>query len=50
MALRLIQFLAIMLAALALVPSERISRHCRIGWQWRRQPPNRSTLEGLSLG
>ncbi len=33
MALRLIQFLAIMLTALAL-----ISLRCRIRWQWRRQP------------
>src|SRR6516165_9965822 len=48
--MRLIQFRAIMLAALALVPSEHISRHCRIRWQWRKQPPGRSTLDGLSLG
>jgi hypothetical protein len=45
--MRLIQFLAIMLTAFAFVPSERISRHCRITWQWRRQPPNRCALFGM---
>jgi len=43
MALRLIQFLAIMLTALAL-----ISLRCRIRWQWRRQP-NQQIYAGWAL-
>jgi hypothetical protein len=49
MALRLIQFLAIMLTALALVPS---GAHLAALPKWRRQPtssPSRSTLDGLGI-
>ena len=52
MALRLIQFLAIMLTALALVPSgAHLAALANKRWRWRRQPtasPSRSTLDGLS--
>ena len=45
MTLGLIEFLAIILAAVALVPSGCISRHCRIK-RWGRQPPSRFTPMG----